>query len=140
LSQDRGATWSRASDWLPRNTAGTGLKIGSSGGRQFLYLSTYGWGIFRADISPRKSVRIRIPHHDLIRRLLPIIEERAGIEIRDGDIFRVYHSPEAHRLAVATLISNLAQQTFQSVSGSEATLRNASYELEQALMRLAPKH
>ena len=137
LSQDRGATWSRTSDGLPRNSAGSGLKIGSSGGRHYLYLSTYGWGVFRADITARNSVRIRIPRHDLIRRLFPIIEERAGIEIRDGDIFRVDHSPDAYRLAVVTLISNLAQDAFPVRDGAEGQLRSAAYGLEQKLARQA---
>jgi len=137
LSRDRGATWSRASDGLPRNSAGRDLKIGSSGGRHYLYLSTYGWGVFRADITDRVSVQIRIPRHDLIRRLLPIVEERGGIEIRDGDIFRVDHSPVAYRLAVATLISNLAEDAFSAHDGVEGQLRNAAYTLEQKLARQA---
>jgi hypothetical protein len=56
--------------------------------------------------------RVRIPRHELIRRLLPIIEERGGIEIWDGDAFRVDPSPVAYQLAVATLISNFAEDAF----------------------------
>ena len=44
-SHDRGQTWCRASDGLPRRLFGTNLRLARSR-RSRLYASTYGWGVF----------------------------------------------------------------------------------------------
>lgn len=132
-SQDRGETWYKASEGLPRCLFGTNLRVASSGGRDWLYLSTYGWGVFRADVTPRRSVRIRIPRHDLIRKLLPIVEQRRGITIRDGDVVPVEYSPTAYQLAVTTLINSLVDDAFPGTQASD--LRMAAHDLVQRLSR-----
>jgi photosystem II stability/assembly factor-like uncharacterized protein len=134
-SQDRGETWFRASDGLPRRLFGTNLRLARSEGRNYLYLSTYGWGVFRADVTPRRSVRIRIPRHDLIRKLLPIVEERRGIKIVDGDIVPVEHSLPAYQLAVTILVSSLVQDAFDTNGDQAKELRAASHDLLQRLAR-----
>jgi WD40 repeat protein len=134
-SQDRGETWFRASDGLPRCSFGTNLRLARSRGRNYLYLSTYGWGVFRADVTPRRSVQIRIPRHDLIRKLLPIVEERRGIKIIDGDIVPVEHSLPAYQLAVTILVSSLVQDAFDTNGDQAKELRAASHDLLQRLAR-----
>src|SRR5262249_26563359 len=118
----------------PRFCKGTNLKIAASQGRTYLYLSTYGWGVFRADITPRRSVKIRIPRRELIRKLVPIIEQRLGIEIREGDIFPTDHSTNSYQLAVATLIQSLSEE-MSTHNVETVKLQDAAYSLAQKLAR-----
>ena len=78
-------------------------------------------------------MKLRLPHRELVRQLMPIVVERGGIEIRDGHVHPVEHSPEAHKLAVSTLIDSLCHAEFAPDDPETRALQRQAFNLANKL-------
>jgi hypothetical protein len=119
VSLDDGDTWSDAGARLPARPHCRDLSLGlNAAGRPALYVATYGWGAFLADLpEPRSDGLGHIPA-EVAQILIGIIEDGGGVEIVNGHVRIVPPRGPARDLAAALVVTALSQQ----LSGPAAEL------------------
>ena len=132
-STDLGSTWSRASQGLPRRAHARNLVLHIQDERRWLYLATYGWGIWRTELPKPDSGQSQIPliEDEMVKILFGIIQDGDGVEILpNGTLHPVPPREPARQLAAALLISGLAR----SIDHPEAAhIELAAREIAQTI-------
>ncbi|HUX71046.1 MAG TPA: hypothetical protein VMV41_11085 [Cellulomonadaceae bacterium] len=116
FSSDGGDHWTTQSDGLPTTSRARRLSFVPHGDGWLLLLSTYGWGVFAAQVDKSRPRGPKIPHLTPAEAtiLFGIINDGGGIEIINGRVVQVPPREPAREKAllmgVLTLVDRLGER------------------------------
>lgn len=111
VSDDIGVSWTDASFGLPRRAHVSDLRLArQTNGEQWLYLATYGWGVWRARVDDIED--IIIPHNlkaEVLRILVGVVEGGGGTEVTlHGKVIHIPPSGPVTDVAALLVVANIA--------------------------------
>jgi hypothetical protein len=112
VSIDDGASWTVIRRGLPKRPHCRDIRLGTNGeGRPTLYVGTYGWGAFMAELPRKAEGKFGHIPDEVADILLGVIAGGGGVEIVGGRIKVVPPHEPARALAIALVMLALSQRS-----------------------------